>query len=89
MRSVHHFPLVPTQYFYRVNGRLLLGSRCRQNLKFGSFTLSFGRLRRQILLKCVPHMQHDFFPHLAKSLFCGVVFVIAGFLANGNGMVSL
>ena len=29
-------------------------SRCRLNLKFGNFTLSFGRLRQRIELKCVP-----------------------------------
>ena len=30
--------------------------------KFRNFTLSFGRLRQRILRKCVPHMQHDYFP---------------------------
>ena len=34
-------------------------SRCRENLKFGNFTLSFGRLPQIILPKCVPHVQHD------------------------------
>ena len=31
------------------------------NLKFGNFTLSFGRLRQRNVLKCVPHGQHDYF----------------------------
>ena len=34
-------------------------SRCRQNLK--TFTSSFGRLRRDISPKSVPHVQHDYF----------------------------
>ena len=34
-------------------------SGCRSNLKFGNFTLLFGRLRQRIVLKCVPHVQHD------------------------------
>ena len=33
-------------------------SRCRLNLKFGNFTLIFGRLRQRIVLKCVRHVQH-------------------------------
>ena len=35
--------------------------RCRQNFKFENFTMSFGRLRLRIVLKCVPHVQHDHF----------------------------
>ena len=37
-------------------------SRCRWN-----FTLSFGRLRQRIELKCVPHVQHDYFSSFNKS----------------------
>ena len=35
-------------------------SRCRQNLKIRNFTLSFGRWRQWIVLKCVAHVQHVF-----------------------------
>ena len=45
-------------------------SRCRCNIKFGNFTLSFGRLRQRILLKCVPHVQHDYFSPLNQSDHC-------------------
>ena len=45
-------------------------SRCRQNLKFENFTLSFGRLRQRIELKCVPHVQHDYFPSFNQSDHC-------------------
>ena len=34
-------------------------SCCRQNLKYENFTLSFGRLRQNIAVKSVPHVQHD------------------------------
>ena len=37
------------------------GSRCRQNFKYENFTSSFGRLRRNIATKSVPHVQHDYF----------------------------
>ena len=37
------------------------------HLKFGNFTLSFGRLRQRILLKCVPHVQHDDFSSFNQS----------------------
>ena len=30
--------------------------------------MSFGRLRQRILLKCVPHVQHDYFPHLTNQI---------------------
>ena len=42
-------------------GLTVVCSRCRLNLKFGNFTLLFGRLRQRIVLKCVPHVQHDYF----------------------------
>ena len=41
--------------------------RCRLNL-FGIFTLSFGRLRQRIVLKCVPHAQHDYFSSFNQSI---------------------
>ena len=45
-------------------------SRCRLNLKFGNFTLSFGRLRQRIVLKCVPHVQHDYFSSFNQLDHC-------------------
>ena len=42
-------------------------SPCRQNLKFGNFTLSFDRLRERIVLKCVPHVQHEYFSSFSQS----------------------
>ena len=42
-------------------------SRCRQNLKFGNFTLSFDRLRERIVLKCVLHVQHEYFSSFSQS----------------------
>ena len=41
--------------------------RCRWILKFGSFTLSFGRQRQRIVLKCVAHVQHDYFSSFNQS----------------------
>ena len=37
--------------------------RCRQNLKFKNFTSLFGIARQKIAPNCVPHVQHDYFPH--------------------------
>ena len=37
---------------------------------FGNFTLSFGRLRHRIPLKCVPHVQHDYFSSFNQSDHC-------------------
>ena len=45
-------------------------SRFGQNLKLGNFTLSFGRLRQRIVLKCVPHVQHDYFSSFNQSDHC-------------------
>ena len=42
-------------------------SRCRQNLKYENFTLSFGRLRQSIVAKSVPHVQHDYFSSFNQS----------------------
>ena len=36
----------------------------------GNFTLSFGRLRQIIVLKCVPHVQHDYFSSFNQSDHC-------------------
>ena len=57
----------------------VLCSRCRDKLKFGNFTLSFGRLRQRIVLKCVPHVQHDYFSsfHQSDHFFSGVVVAFA------------
>ena len=48
----------------------VLCSRCRENLKFGNFTLSFGRLRQRIELKCVLHVQHGYFSSFNQSEHC-------------------
>ena len=43
------------------------------NHKFGNFTLSFGRLRQRIVIKCVPHVQHDYFSSFNQSDHCFLV----------------
>ena len=58
-----HFRLLGTNGFHvkAKNERLTAASfRCRQNLKHENFT-SFGRLRQNIALKSVSHVQHDYF----------------------------
>ena len=49
------------------------------HLNFGNFTLSFFRLRQRIVLKCVLHVQHDYFSSFNQSdrLFSGVVVAVA------------
>ena len=42
-------------------------SRYRLNLKFGNFTTSFSGLRQRIVLKCVPHVQNDYFSSFNQS----------------------
>ena len=42
-------------------------SRCCQNLKYGNFAWSFGRLRQNIATKSVPHVQHDYFSSFNQS----------------------
>ena len=39
-------------------------------LSFRKFTLSFGRLRQSIVLKCVPHVQYDNFSPFNQSDDC-------------------
>ena len=51
-------------------------SRCRKNLKFGNFTLSFGRLRQRMH---VLHVQHDYFSSFNQSDHCFSLVVIACF----------
>ena len=52
-----------------VNGRFtLVCLRCRY--KFGHLTLSFGGLRQKIILKYVPHVQHDFYYSFNQSDQC-------------------
>ena len=41
-----------------------------RGFKFGNFTWSFGRLRQRIVLKCVPHVQHDYFSLFNQSDHC-------------------
>ena len=44
--------------------------RCRQNLKLGIFTSSFGKLRQRNVLKCVPH---SYFSSFNQSYRCGTL----------------
>jgi len=56
-----------------------------ENAKFGNFTMSFGGLRQRIVLKCVPHVQHDYFSSFIQPirlLFSGVVVAVAVVLAH-------
>ena len=69
------------------NGKFtVVCSRCLLNLKFWNFTLQFGRLPQRILLKCVPHVQHDYFLliQLIGSLFSGVVIYVAVVLVEAR-----
>ena len=43
-----------------------------KNLKFENFTLSFGRLRQRIVVKCVPHVQHDYLSSFNQSDHCSL-----------------
>ena len=43
---------------------------CVLNLKFGNFSLRFGRQRRRIVLECVLHLQHDCFSSYNQSDHC-------------------
>ena len=45
---------------------LLLGV----HVVFKTFTLPFGRLRQRMLLKCVPHVQHDYISSFNQSNHC-------------------
>ena len=38
-----------------------VSTRCCQNLKYENFMSSFARLRQNIALKRVPHVQYDYF----------------------------
>ena len=62
---------------------IVVCSRCRQRPKSGNFPLSFGRLRQRIVLKYVPHVQHDYFSALNQSDHCSLasVFAVAVILA--------
>ena len=65
-----HFRLLGTNGFHvkAKSERFTATSfRCRQNLKYGNFTSSFGRLRQNIAPKSVPHVQHDYFSSLNQS----------------------
>jgi len=44
-----------------------LVSRCRQNLKSGNFTSSFGS--QKISPKCIPHVQRDYFSFFNQKCF--------------------
>ena len=43
-------------------------SGCRQNLKFGDFTLLFCGVRQRNARKFMLHVQHDYFPFLANHI---------------------
>ena len=68
-----HFCLLGTNGFQvkAKNERFTTASsRCRQNLKYENFTLSFGRLRQKIAPKSVPYVQHDYFSSFNQSNHC-------------------
>ena len=44
-----------------------------KRLNFGNFTWSFGRLLQRIVLKCVQHVQHDYFSSFNQSKHCFLV----------------
>ena len=57
-------------------------SKCRERkiycclftkVKFSNFTLSFGRLRQRLVVKCVPHVQHDYFSSFNQWDHCFLV----------------
>ena len=65
-----HFRLLGTNGFHvkAENEKFTsAGLRCRQNLEYENFTLSFGRLRQKITPKSVPHVQHDYFSSFNQS----------------------
>ena len=52
-------------------------SRCHY-ISLRNFVLSFDRLRQRIVLKCVPHVQHDYFSSLLRvNNLCVYAFVFA------------
>ena len=48
-----------------------MSSRCRQTLIW-KFHVVIWRIRQRILLKCVPHVQHDYFSSLNQSDNCSL-----------------
>ena len=55
-------------------------SLCRQNLKFENLTSLFGKLRQGIVLKWVPHVQHDYFSSFNRSILSiGVAVVVLAY----------
>ena len=65
-----HFRMFDTNGFHvkAKNERFTAaGSRCRQNLKFENLMSSFGRLRRKIAPKSLPHVQHDYISSFNQS----------------------
>ena len=46
---------------------IVVRSRCRQNLKFSDFTSLLCRGTHEYLLKCVLHVQHDYFPPFTNN----------------------
>ena len=65
-----HFHLLSTNGFHvkaKSERFTAASSRCRQNLKYENFTLSFGRLHQNIAPKSVQHVQHDYFSSFNQS----------------------
>ena len=65
-----HFRVFGTNGFHakaKNEGFTAASSRCRQNLKYENFMSLFGRLRRKIPPKSVPHVQHDYFSSFNQS----------------------
>ena len=42
----------------------------RLNSKFGIFTLAFAKLHQKDVLKCAPHVQHDYVFSFNQSYHC-------------------
>ena len=65
-----------------MNGRFTAAcSRSRLNLKFENFALSFARLRQRIVLKCMSHVQLDYFSSFNQS---DVVVAIANLVPRSS-----
>jgi len=65
-----HFRLLATNGFKlkaKTERFTAVSSRCRQDLKYESFMLSFARLRQNIAPKSVPHMLHHYFSSFNQS----------------------
>ena len=83
-----HFRVLGTNGFHvkAKNERFTAtSSRCRQNLKYENFTLSFGRLRQNSAPKSVPHVQHDYFSSFNQSNHWFVALLLTFPIFNRSG----